>query len=155
MKTAENSTEGRTEIIHVTTTLTAGSNQRILATSRGHDMVIGFRKKWGGDDAGPTPPEYLAMALGGCVFNICRIMATEQQLELKDLHISVSGDVDPSRAFGFDTNVRAGFSHLSIQVQFSSGLSQSAKEEFRQELLKRCPLCDTISNPTPLQLSFA
>ena len=113
------------------------------------------RKEWGGDDAGPTPVECLAMALGGCIFNVCRIMAMEKQIEMKDLRLSVAGDVDPSRAFGLDTDTRAGFSQLSVQVEFSSDLSASAKEEFRQELLERCPLCDTISNPTHLQIRFA
>ncbi len=154
MKTAEKCTESRTEVIHVTTKLVAGINRRIVATTRGHETVTGFRKEWGGDDAGPTPPEYLAMALGGCVFNICRILAEEQRLELKDLLVSVRGDVDPSRAFGLDTDVRAGFSHMSVEVALSSDLSQSSKEEFHRELLNRCPLCDTISNPTPLQINF-
>lgn len=142
------------ELIHISTTLIAGSNRRIIATTRGHESLIGFRKEWGGDDAGPTPPEFLAIALGGCIFNICRILAMDKQLELKDLRLSIDGDVDPSRAFGLVTDTRAGFSKLSVLVEFSSELLESEKEEFRQELLERCPLCDTISNPTPLQIRF-
>jgi uncharacterized OsmC-like protein len=112
------------------------------------------RKDWGGDDAGPTPVECLAIALGGCIFNICRILAMGKQIETKDLRLSIAGDVDPSRAFGLDTDARAGFSQLSVQVEFASEMSESEKEEFRRELLERCPLCDTIGNPTPLQISF-
>lgn len=155
MKADQNGAEGKMELIHISTTLSAGTNRRIIATSRGHETLMDGRKEWGGDDAGPTPVECLAVALGGCIFNLCRIMAMEKQIETKDLRLSVAGDVDPSRAFGLDTDTRAGFSHLSVQVEFSSDLSASAKEEFRQELLARCPLCDTIGNPTPLRISFA
>ena len=155
MKTDQAEAEGKMELIHISTTLSAGTNRRIIATSRGHETLMDGRKEWGGDDAGPTPVECLAIALGGCVFNLCRIMAMEKQIETKDLRLSVAGDVDPSRAFGLDTDTRAGFSHLSVQVEFSADLSASAKEEFRQELLARCPLCDTIGNSTPLQVRFA
>jgi len=155
MKADQNETEGKMELIHIATTLSAGTNRRMIATSRGHEILMDGRKEWGGDDAGPTPVECLAIALGGCIFNLCRIMAMEKQLETKDLRVSVAGDVDPSRAFGLDTDTRAGFSELSVQVEFSSDLSASAKEEFRQELLARCPLCDTIGNSTPLQVKFA
>ena len=155
MKEDQNGDEGKMELIHIATTLSAGANRRIIATSRGHETLMDGRKEWGGDDAGPTPVECLAIALGGCIFNLCRIMAMEKQIETKDLRLSVVGDVDPSRAFGLDTDTRAGFSHLSVQVEFSSELPASDKEEFRQELIARCPLCDTIGNPTPLQIRFA
>jgi putative redox protein len=155
MITDKNGSKDKMELIHISTTLTAGINRRIIATTRGHEILMDVRKERGGDDAGPTPPECLAIALGGCIFNICRILAMEKQVELKDINLSISGDADPSRAFGMDTDTRAGFSQLSVQMHFSSKLSASEKEEFRRELLARCPLCDTVSNPTPLQIQFA
>jgi uncharacterized OsmC-like protein len=155
MKADQNGTEGKMELIHISTTLTAGTNRRIIATTRGHETLMDGRKDWGGDDAGPTPVECLAIALGGCIFNVCRILAMDKQIETKDLCLSIAGDVDPSRAFGLDTDARAGFSQLSVRVEFASEMSEGEKEQFRRELLERCPLCDTIGNPTPLQISFA
>ncbi len=155
MKADENGSPEKMELIQISTTLVAGANRRIIATTRGHEILMDIPKERGGDDAGPTPPECLAIALGGCILNICRFLAMEKQIELKDLRVSIAGDADPSRAFGLVTDTRAGFSHLSVQVEFSSELSESEKEEFRQELLARCPLCDTIGNPTPLQIRFA
>jgi putative redox protein len=155
MKVDKNELEDKMELIHITTTLAAGANRRIIAKTRGHEILMDGRKEWGGDDAGPTPPECMAIALGGCIFNICRIMAMERRIELKDLRLSITGDVDPSRAFGLDSDNRAGFSHMSVQVESSADLSEEDKEEFYREFLERCPLCDTIGNPTPLQLRFA
>ncbi len=155
MKADENRAEGKMELMHFSATVAAGTNRQIIATARGHEIIMDMRKERGGDDAGPTPPECLAIALGGCIINICRIMAMENQIELKDLRLAIAGDLDPSRAFGLDTSTRAGFSQLSVQVEFSSELSESEKGKFYQELLGRCPLCDTISNPTPVQIRFA
>ncbi len=155
MQAEENVSGEKMEIIHISTTLAAGTNRRIIATTRGHEVLMDVPKERGGDDAGPTPPECLAIALGGCIVNICRFLAMEKQIELKDLRVSVAGDADPSRAFGLTTDTRAGFSQLSVLVEFSSLLQENAKEEFRRELLERCPLCDTLSNPTPLHISFA
>ena len=155
MKADENGSEDKMELIHIATTLAAGTNRQIIATTRGHEILMDVRKERGGDDAGPTPPEFLAMALGGCILNICRFLAMEKQIELKDLHVSIAGDADPSRAFGLATDTRAGFLQLSVLVQFSSELAEREKEEFRLELMERCPLCDTISNPTPLHIKIA
>lgn len=141
--------------IHISTTLVAGANRRMLARSRNHEIVMDVRKEWGGDNAGPTPPELLVMALGGCILNICRIVAMQKHIVMDDLRISISGDIDPSRAFGIHTDIRAGFSHLKVQVEMVSKLSDEENELFRQELIDRCPLCDSISNPTPLQVTFS
>jgi putative redox protein len=154
MKADENGSKDKMELIHISSTLVAGANRRIVATTRGHETLMDVPKERGGDDAGPTPPECLAIALGGCILNICRFLAMERQVELKDLRLSVSGFADPSRAFGLPTDTRAGFLQLSVIVEFSSELLESEKEEFRRELLERCPLCDTIKNPTPLQIRF-
>ncbi|MGD9505423.1 MAG: OsmC family protein [Syntrophobacteraceae bacterium] len=114
------------------------------------------RREFGGDDAGPTPPECLAMALGGCILNICRIIAAEKRVSLDDLRITVSGDIDPTRALGIPTEARAGFSSLSVRLDVDdSKLTEAEKEDFRLELIARCPLCDTIGNPTPLQITLA
>ena len=100
---------GRMEQIKIVTTLQAGPNRQIIATARGHKICMDIRKERGGDDAGPTPPECLAIGLGGCVMNIARIIAREKQMALDDIRITVSGDIDPSRAFGLETETRAGF----------------------------------------------
>lgn len=142
------------ERILIAATLAAGANRQIIATARGHKICMDARKEWGGDNAGPTPPECLVIGLGGCVMNIVRIIAQERHISLENLTITVSGDIDPSRAFGLDSRNRAGFGQISVQVAFAPELTAGEKEEFYQDLLTRCPLCDTISNPTPLRISM-
>lgn len=155
MDEKENESADRMEPIHIATTLTAGANRRMIARARGHEIIMDARSEWGGDNAGPTPPECLVMALGGCVLNICRILAMQKKIVLDDIRITVAGDIDPTRAFGIQTEERAGFSDLSVRLKMTSNLTQAEKEDFRRELIDRCPLCDTIGSPTPLQITFA
>lgn len=138
MKADENGSKDKMELIHIATTLAAGTNRQIIATTRGHEILMDVRKERGGDDAGPTPPEFLAMALGGCILNICRFLAMEKQIELRDLRVSIAGDADPSRAFGLATDTRAGFLQLSVLVQFSLELQEREKEEFPLGNGKNC-----------------
>ena len=140
--------------IKIETTLQAGSNRQVIATARGHKICMDVRKDRGGDDAGPTPPECLAIGLGGCVMNIARIMALEKHISLENLTITVSGDIDPSRAFGMDSKNRAGFTQMSVQVEMVPRLSEGKLQEFCRELQERCPLCDTVGNRTPLQINL-
>ena len=142
------------EQIHIAATLSAGTNRQIIARARDHKLCMDVRKEWGGDNAGPTPPEFLAIGLGGCVMNIARIIALEKHISLENLTITVCGDIDPSRAFGMDSRNRAGFGQMSVQVECVPELAAGEKEAFYQDLLRRCPLCDTISNPTPLRISM-
>ncbi len=155
MNSNENTSADKREPIHIRTTLTAGPNRRVVAKVRDHQILMDVSRERGGEDAGPTPPECLAMALGGCVLNICRSIAVQREIDLDDLRISVAGDIDPARAFGIPTATRAGFSNLSVRVEIVSKLTEAEKEDFRLELIDRCPLCDTIGSPTPLQISFA
>jgi putative redox protein len=147
-----NATGEKMAAIRISATLAAGPNRRIIAKARKHEIQMDVRKERGGDDTGPTPPECLAMALGGCVMNLARLIAREKQIPLDGLNMSISGDIDPSRAFGLNGSSRAGFSDLSIAMELSPELSDSDREQLRQELLIRCPLCDTIENPTPLTI---
>ena len=143
------------ERIHIAVTVYAGANRQIHARARDQEILMDVPKERGGDNAGPTPPETLAMALGGCILNVCRILAVQKGIVLEDLRVSVAGDIDPSRAFGLTTEARAGFSHLSVRLEVVSKLSDAEKEEFHRELCERCPLCDTIGNPVPVEVVFA
>lgn len=143
----------RMERIKISATLQAGPNRQIIATARGHKICLDIRKEWGGDDAGPSPPECMVIGLGGCVMNIARIIARERQISLDSIKVTVSGDIDPSRAFGLETENRAGFAQMSVQVELSPEFSDRERQDFYRELTERCPLCDTIGNPTPLQIT--
>ncbi len=147
-------TQTNSGIITLSTTLTPGPNRQIVAKVRGHEIRMDVRKERGGDDIAPTPPEYMAAALGGCVMNLVRIIGAENGIILEKIGVKVSGEIDPSRAFGLETQERAGFSELTVTVEINTDASDNQIEKLYGQLLKRCPLCDTISNPTPVKILF-
>ena len=140
--------------IQISVTLTAGPNRRIIARTRDHAIHMDVRKERGGEDTGPTPPECLAMALGGCVMNMTRVIARDRGIRLCDIKMAIRGDIDPSRAFGLESTARAGFSDLSIALELIPEPSERDREQLLHDLSSRCPLCDTISNPTPLKITL-
>ncbi|MEW5734238.1 MAG: OsmC family protein [Thermodesulfobacteriota bacterium] len=126
-----------------------GEKRRITARVRDHELVMDMREEMGGENAGPTPPEFLAMALGGCLVNIARIMAEQRKVRLRDVRVEVSGDIDPSRALGLSSPNRAGFRAMDVRVELNADLSGESREEFAADLRRRCALCDTLFNETP------
>ncbi len=154
MNEQENTLGFKVEPIQVSTTIRAGANRRMIARTQDHELTLDVSKDHGGENAGPTPPECLAIALGGCLLNICRVLAMQKQIVLDDIRITITGEIDPTRAFGIQTDKRAGFSNLSARLELDCKLTETEKENFRSELIHRCPLCDTIASPTPLQISF-
>ena len=155
MSENESRKQEKLDPISVSATITAGPNRRMIARAGDHQIIMDVRKERGGENAGPTPPECLAMALGGCILNLCRIIAMQKGIELEDLRVSVSGDIDPGRAFGLSWAERAGFSHLSARIEAGTTLSEPERDEFIGELRDRCPLCDTIGGATPLEVIFS
>lgn len=154
MSAKENTLADGSESIHVATTVVAVAGRRMIGRAGDHEIVMDVSKRRGGEGAGPTPPECLAMALGGCVVNICRIVAMQKGIALGELRVSIAGDIDPSRALGIPADTRAGFLSLSVEIEMSSSIDEAEKEAFLRELIERCPLCDTIGRPTPLQIVF-
>jgi uncharacterized OsmC-like protein len=143
------------EAIRIATEVVSGPNRQIIARVRGHEVIMDVRKERGGDDAAPTPPEYLALSLGGCMINLIRIIAAEKKVLLGDVRARITGSVDPSRAMGRLSKNRAGFLALSATLLIESDLPTADQDRFRQELLERCVLCDTIENDTELNCSIS
>ncbi|ACL05584.1 OsmC family protein [Desulfatibacillum aliphaticivorans] len=150
----EDSQEMTVEVIQVETLVRPGENRRIIAQGRGHEIVMDMKKEMMGDDSGPTPPELLAMALGGCMVNIARIMMEQKGVKLNGLQVGVSGPIDPSKAMGLESSNPTGFVGLAIHVKLDADLPEVERQSFEQELCKRCALCDTIANPAPLDIQF-
>ena len=101
-----------------------------------------------GDDSAPTPPEYLALALAGCVLNMSRSLAEARGLPPENLTATVAGIIDPAKAFGLASEVRAGFQDFTVTIGGTEGWPQSGRSFLLEALKERCPVCDNLTNPT-------
>ena len=147
-------TQAGQEIIQVEATLSLGQNRRMIGQVRDHTVVLDVSEIRGGDNAGPTPPEFLLLSLGGCVINMVRLMAMSQGLATDGLEVLVSGELDPSKAFGLTSKNRAGFLAITVTIQSPPEWSNDTRNTLLGHLRDRCPLCDTIQNQSDMTIRF-
>jgi len=113
-----------------------------------HIMYIDQTKAGGGTDAGATPLEYLFAAFAGCIGTVARIIATQKGIKLNGIDMKIQGAFDIETMLGKSTENRPGFESIKVTLNIDSDLSKEAKEAFLYEIKSRCPISDTISNPT-------
>lgn len=128
---------------------------RMDVQARHHRIIIDQPATGGGQDAGPTPLEYLAASLAGCMGAIGRIVARQQKLNIRWMDFVVEGDIDVDGLLGRPTTNRVGFLGLKVKAYLDADLSREQKQAFLHEVEKRCPVSENISKATPLTLEVA
>ena len=146
--------EAADDTIQVKTEIVPGINRQIIANIRDHEVIMDIRKARGGDDMAPSPPEYLVVALGGCIINMIRLLAFEKNTALENLSVAIEGLIDPSLAMGLASDNRAGFIQMNATIAMDIDLSPAERDRFIDEFNRRCPLCDTLLNGTELKRRF-
>jgi putative redox protein len=154
MENGEEENKAATGGIQVVAEMVPGINRRIIAHIRDHEVIMDIRKARGGDDTAPAPPEYLAVALGGCMLNLIRLMAVETHTACENLTVTVEGLIDPSLAMGLASDNRAGFMQMNVTIAMDTDLPSAERDRFIAEFKRRCPLCDTLLNGTDLKQKF-
>lgn len=140
--------------IQITVQVAPGINRRINSRVRNHHVTMDVREERGGEDSAPTPPEFMAIGLGGCIINMVRILAAEREATLEDLRVTVSGQVDPAKAMGLASENRAGFLDMTAEIAMRSNLIPEDQSRFMAEFSERCVLCDTLAKGTDLGVRF-
>jgi uncharacterized OsmC-like protein len=139
----------------VTVAAKLGERFTIESQIRGHRVVVDQMTNAGGQDAGPTPLEYLLLSVGACVATLGRIIALQRKIPIRGIAVSVSGDLDVSVLLGKGTESRAGFTGLTVTVDIDADLSREEKQKLVEEMDRRCPVTDNLHHPTPLSVVLA
>jgi uncharacterized OsmC-like protein len=149
--TKQQSTEADTRY-PVRVALREVKNRIVEGTVRQHKLYVDQPKAFGADDTAPTPPETLAFALGSCVISTARLLAMQRALVVHNISATVEGELDFARALGVQTKARAGFGRLAINVTLDADMSEADKTRFLRDVGSRCPLCDNLTNVTPVSI---
>jgi uncharacterized OsmC-like protein len=128
-----------------------GPKFKIESRIREHTLFIDQPANAGGENAGPTPLEYLLLALGGCIATIGRIVARQKRIELRGMTVRVEGELDVEVLMGKPSDKRAGFSGLKVIAAIDADISREEKEAFLHEVDRRCPVSENLRNLTPMQ----
>lgn len=120
------------------------SKFKIESTVSGHQVIVDQPVNQGGTGAGPTPLEYLFVALAGCIGSIGRIIAMQKQIALNGMTISVEGELDTDGLLGKDAPI--GFSEIRVAVGIDAEMSAEEKAAFVHEMDTRCPVSWNLLN---------
>ena len=112
---------------------------------RGFGFHIAEPAKLGGSDAAPTPMEYVAGALGGCLSIVVEMIAAEQGLQLTDIAVDCEGRVDQRGLFG-TADVSPHFEAVDVTVRLTLAEATELPESLRAEVLRRCPVYNLIKD---------
>lgn len=135
---------------HVAVEAHLGERFKIESRIGNHTLFVDQPKTGGGEDAGPTPLEYLFLSLAGCIATIARIAAKQKRITLRGMDVKVEGELDVEGLMGRSADGHSGFSGITVRVKLDADLSQAEKEAFLHEVDKRCPVSDNLHNVTPM-----
>ncbi|MGM0381353.1 MAG: OsmC family protein [bacterium] len=132
-----------------------GEGFKTECQAREHSVIIDQSEAGGGENAGPSPLEYMLFSLAGCISAIGRIIAKQEKLPLRGMEIKVGGELNTAGLLGKETDDRIGFQDIRASVDIDADMSTAEKENFLEKLNSRCPISDNIANETPVSIELA
>lgn len=141
----------KTVIVHAT-----GPDGWVVRTTAGkHTAIVDQPETLGGTDTGPTPLDYVFIALGGCLVTISKMVAGQRKISLRGVEVEISGEINLAVLRGQENNDRAGFRNIKASVKIDADLSNEEKKEFLHEVDRRCPVSENLINTTPVDIQLA
>jgi uncharacterized OsmC-like protein len=131
------------------------SPSKLMMRVREFSFAIDQPESHGGTNAGPSPVELVLSSLAGCMNVVVHMVAAERGVNIRGLHLTVEGELDPSRLMGAPTNNRPGFSTIVLTAEVDSDASAEQVDEVLRIAESRCPVADNLNNATPLTLRRA
>lgn len=119
------------------------SGYRAEVSARGHTLVADEPASVGGTDAGPTPYDYLAAALGTCTAMTVRMYADRRGWPLERVTVRLTHSRVHEKDCERSDAERVGIDQLARSIEFDGDLT----EEQRAGLLRiadRCPVGQTL-----------
>ena len=122
--------------------------------ARDFEVIVDQNKGMGGSDNGPRPSEYVLAALAACHEVTYRLYADAMDISLEEVSVSVTGYSDARGFFGLDDSVRAGFSHITGEINVRSSATDSELEQLRRAVNHHCPVLDDLRHPVSVELKL-
>jgi len=101
-----------------------------------------------GKDQGANPVEYLLTALSGCMTTTLAYHAAANGIDIEAIESEYEGDIDLHGFLDLDPNVRKGYQEVRVKFKVKT----NADKETLEELVKKSPVFDIVTNPTPVKL---
>lgn len=116
----------------------------------GHDSAVG------GLHDRPNPAELLCGALAACEEGLIRMIAGALGIELRELEIEVSGDVDVRGTLAIAPDVRVGFQsiEMSVRLRVAPETPPRLLQRLRVGAERLCVNLDTLRRGVPVETTY-
>jgi uncharacterized OsmC-like protein len=100
------------------------------------------------EDNGPTPVEYVLVGLAGCLTAGIAAVAQNREIQLRSVKATLEGGMDIQGILGMDSDVRNGFSGVTVLFEIDADASKEDIEALVAQSQKRSAVFDILANPT-------
>ena len=100
------------------------------------------------DDNGVTPIEFLLVGLAGCLTAGVAAVAQHREIQLNKVSATVTGDMDVRGILGMDSDVRNGFSGITVTYDIDADATPDEVRAIVAQSQKRSAVYDIVTNPT-------
>jgi uncharacterized OsmC-like protein len=107
-----------------------------------------------GEDTGPNAVETVLAALAACFSVGFAYNAAAQGIEINDLDIDVSGDLDLHAFLGLSDEKRPGYESLTITCKIDSPASREQLQELSSYVQRTSPVLDIVANSVPVKVEL-
>lgn len=108
----------------------------------------------GGTDSAPNPVEQLLAALGHCLAVGYAANASARGIEISDLRVRVSGDLDLHSFLGLRPG-HAGFSSVAATVHLDADVPFEQLAELHEAVVASSPVGHTLQSAIPTTITLA
>ena len=133
-----------------------GSGEGSVATritAGKHEFHVDEPLALAGDDVAASPVEIALGALISCQVVVYRLYANALGIQVDDIAIDATGELDVRRLFGLNHDVRAGFSSVHLDVTITGPETDARYQELKDIADEHCPVLDLFANPTPVTVT--
>jgi uncharacterized OsmC-like protein len=140
--TWENGTHSRSEIETFHGLCAEQSHTRRFTLDADHPP------QFAAEDNGPTPVEYVLVALGSCLTAGVAAVAQQRQIQLRSVTATLTGEMDLHGILGADPSVRNGFSGVRVSYLIDADATADEVRAVVAQSQKRSAVYDMLTNPT-------
>ncbi len=108
----------------------------------------------GGTDSAPNPVEQVLAALGNCLAVGYAANATARGIEIDQLSIDISGNLDLHTFLGLRPDGHAGFDDIAVDVKLQSSATSAELAELHEHVLQTSPVGHTLRAAVPVQTTI-
>ncbi len=114
-----------------------------------HTIILDESKMSGGTDLGPSPIQMFLASLASGLAITAEFIARKKEIKIYELKIYVEGEcLLPTESLPNETS---GFKEITYEIQLSSNLSSKERSQFIKEVVRKCPITNTLAAPIKLK----